>query len=152
MTLIPDAKSPADSHGMSAGKTVLALAVAATIASGLGLLFGTRKGEEIQEDIKDKATEVASKFNKTREQVQGQIKKSFDEVSDDLEHAYVEVHSIVLTELDARKEKTPLKKSEFDKLVDSAVKEFSKGREWTTEKLKKLSQTLKEDWEELKSN
>jgi phytoene/squalene synthetase len=150
MTFISDTKSPIDSRERSVGKTVLALAVAATIATSLGLLFGTRKGEEVQEDIKDKATEVASKFNKTREQVQGKVKKSFNEVSDDLENAYVEVHSTILTELDARKEKAPLEKSEFDKLIDGAVKEFSKGREWTTEKLKKLSQTLKEDWEEFK--
>lgn len=135
---------------MSTGKTVLALAVAASIASGLGLLFGTHKGEEVQEDIKSKAADVAKKFKKTREQVQGQIKKSFDEISDDLEQAYVEVHSIILTELDARKEKSALKKSEFEKLVDGTVKEFSKSRDWTTEKLKKLSQTLKEDWEEFK--
>jgi uncharacterized protein Yka (UPF0111/DUF47 family) len=140
MTLVPN-KS----------KTVLALAVAVTIASGLGLLFGTRKGEEVQDDVQDKASELASKFNKTREQVQGQIKKSFNEVSDDLENAYVEVHSLILTELDERKEKTPLKESEFNKMVDGAVKTFSNGRDWTTEKLKKLSQTLKEDWEEFKT-
>lgn len=133
------------------GKKVLALTVAATIATGLGLLFGTRKGEEIQDDIKDKATEMAGKFNKTREQIQDQIKKSFDEISDELEYAYLEVHSILLTELDARKKDSPLKESEFDKMVDGAVKEFSKGRDWTKEKLKKLNQTLKEDWEEVKA-
>lgn len=132
-------------------KTLLGLAIAAAIASTLGFLYKTDKGEEVRGDIEKKAKDISKRFKKTRQQVEERVKDFYGELTDDFQKNYLELQGEILAELENSKEENKsVTKTQYNKLVDEIVDEFGQGKKWTKEQIQKLTKALDEDWEDLK--
>ena len=134
------------------GHALLGLAVAAAIATGLGLFLRSEKGEEVREELADRAKKIAKKFNATREDLQERVKDTFGELNDDLEEKYLEIQGILMVQSDELKDGVEMTKEKYEEMVDKAVKKYAKGREWTADATTKLGRNLKRDWKNFKQD
>lgn len=134
------------------GHLLLGLAVTAAIATGLGIFLRSEKGEEVREEVKDRAEKIAKKFNATREELQEHVQETFGEVTDDLEEKYLEIQGILLAQADELEDGAEMSKEKYEEMVDKAVKKYAKGREWTKDALENLERTLKRDWKNFKQD
>lgn len=135
----------------SGHSALFGLAIAGALAAGLGLFLRSEKGHEVREDVSEKAQELAKRFQQKREDLQNKVSKVFGELSDDLETSYLEVQGKVLADIHSLKKGVELTQDKFDQLVDKAVDQFSKEREWSAGVSKDLKNTLKKEWQEIKA-
>ncbi len=126
---------------------LLGLAVATAIAAGLGMFLRTEKGEDVREEVSDRAKKIAKRFNKSRKELQESIHDAFGEVNEELEAKYLELQGMLMAEADDTKDLTQEK---YEEMVDKALKKYAKGREWTEDAVSKLNRSLKRDWNSLK--
>ena len=134
------------------GHLLLGLAVAAAIATGLGIFLRSEKGAEVKEEVSERAKKIAKKFDATREDLQERVKESFGEVSDDLEEKYLQIQGILLAQADDMGDVAEMSKDKYEEMVDTAVKKYAKGREWTSDAVGNLTRTLKRDWKTFKQD
>lgn len=137
-----------DKGGHSA---LFGLAIAGALAAGIGLFLRSDKGHEMQEELKTRAKDVAQRFKQKREELQEKVKDVFGELSDELETTYLEVQGKVLAEVHSLKKGVELTQDKFSDLVDEAVDEYSKSREWASSVSKKLKVQLKKDWKDIQA-
>ena len=105
----------------------------------------------MQEDLKTRAKDVAHRFKQKREELQEKVTDVFGELSDDLETTYLEVQGKVLAEVHSLKKGVELTQDKFSDMVDEAVDEYAKTREWASSVSKKLKAQLKKDWKEIQA-
>ncbi len=130
--------------------TLKGLAVAAILAAGVGLLLRTEKGQEIKEDIAERAKHVAKQFNKTRKEIQDEVMAAFGSLSDELEEDYLEIQGHLLAKVDDLKDKKELTQEKFEEMSDKLVDKFSKGREWSEDAISNLKSSLRKEWKHIK--
>jgi len=131
--------------------TLFGLAIAGALAAGLGLFLRSEKGQEVREDLSEKAHELAQRFQQKREDLQGKVSKVFGDLSDDLETSYLEVQGKVLADIHSMKKGANLTQDKFESLVDKVVEQFSEDRKWSSSVSKELKSHLKQDWKEVKA-
>lgn len=134
------------------GHPFLGLAVAAALATGLGIFLRSEKGEEVREEVQDRAKKIAKRFNASREELQERVKESFGEVSEELEEKYLKIQGILMAQADEMGDSVEMTKEKYEEMVDASVKKYAKGREWTADAVSNLSQTLKRDWKSFKKD
>jgi gas vesicle protein len=144
----PALKDEEANEGHSA---LFGLAIAGALAAGLGLFLRSEKGHELRDDLKDKAKDLAERFQQKREDLQEKVSNVFGELTDDLETSYLEVQGKVLADVHSLKKGADLTKEKFDQMVDKAVEEYSKQRQWSEGVTKELKTNLKQDWKEIKA-
>ncbi len=133
-------------HGMSPLSTGLGLAIAVALGASLGILFAPKKGSETQKDISEKASLLAKKFKKSRGEVQESVKNIFGEVTKELEESYLEVHGNILASLDNIKDEADLTQKKYNEIVQNAVDDLSKDKEWAEKSIKGLIKDLQKEW------
>ena len=142
-----------ESNSGVSGRTVaagaLGVLVAAAIGAGIGVLFAPKAGEETREDLRKKAKQLASRFRKTRKQVQESVSKAFGKVTDELEADYLQIKGEIMSRWDAL-EPAKMTKDAYNTIVSTAVSTIAKAKKWTTEEIEKLSQDLQGEFEETK--
>ena len=135
----------------SMGSKVLGLTIAGIIAGAIGLLFTTEKGQEIREEAADKAKELAKKFDRKRHEVQETVMEIFGNVTDELEKAYIDVHSLALTAMDDLKERGQLTKAKYEDAIADIIEDFSKERSLSKKETENLKKSLVNDWDKLRA-
>lgn len=144
-------KESKKSSGMSR-PSALGLAVAAAIATGMGILYNSNKAKRVKEEFKEKAAEMAQNFHKKRSEIKRNVESIFGEVSDELEEIYIDLHGRLMAEVDELKDKAELTEEKYDTLVDQVVEEYSQGREWSRDMVRNLKDDLVDDWKQFKKN
>lgn len=130
------------------GPNLLGIAVAMAIGATLGLIFAPKSGEEMRKETVEKAKEIARRFKETREEVTNAVNDIFGEVSEELEKNYIELKANVLAMVEDLKEQGELTKENFQKTIDDAVKQFSKGKKMSENTIRKLIKNLENTWKD----
>ncbi len=143
-------KTPATNGSHSVRALSYALAGIAGVA--LGILFAPKEGSATRHDLMTKAKDLSARFTKNREQLQADVKEVWGEVTDELEHNYIEMRSLFLATLDDVKDKASFTYKKYEEIVDDVVTEFADDRGWTHGQKSKLVKHLKNEWEDLKEH
>ncbi len=133
------------------GVGALGLAVAAAIGAAIGLVFAPQSGEKTRKDLWNKAQDIASGFNETRESVQKFLTETFGRVSDDLEQAYVEIQGRVLAAIDDLSDKAELTQKRYREIVAEAVISIAEGKDWADKEVQAISKKLEGEWDKVKA-
>lgn len=132
------------------GAAFLGVAVAAAIGATLGLVLAPKSGKQLRKDIVKKATTLAKRFGKTRDQVQEIVYSTFGKVNNELEQNYIEIRAQVLAMIEQLGTKSKLTQKKYHAIVEEAVASYAKAKKWTASVIKKLIEDLKLEWETIK--
>ncbi|MBI4836681.1 MAG: YtxH domain-containing protein [Candidatus Abawacabacteria bacterium] len=129
----------------------LGLAVATALGAAIGLAFAPQSGAKTRKELWQKAQGLATTFQQSKETVQNLLAEVFGSVDDQLEQAYLEIRGHILAAVDDISDKRQLTQKRFDKIVDDAIAEVTKGKDWAEDQVKALAERLKGEWEAIQT-
>lgn len=145
-------QNTSDRNVNHSGVGALGLAVAAAIGAALGLAFAPQSGEKTRKELWNKAQDLASGFNETRENVQKFLSDTFGQVTDDLEKAYVEIRGRVIAAVDDISDKTGFTQKKYHEIVDEAVNSIAQGKKWAEKEITAITKRLNDEWEKVQNH
>ena len=134
------------------GAMLLSVALGAALAAGAGY-YATHK-EEVDREAAKRIKQLAKAFHQTRAQVEKRVVQIWGDVSEDAVATYMDVRGSLLHALEEENVTKTGKflQSNYNKLVDAAVKAAKASGVVEANVSAKLAKSLKTDWEEVKEN
>lgn len=139
-------------HVNKAGLSALSFAIAAALGAAIGLVLAPQSGEKTRKDLWNKAQDIATALNETRESVQKFLTDTFGKVTDDLEQTYIELRGRVLATADDLSGQAELTQKKYQKIVEEAVDNIAKGKEWAKSEVESVTKKLNNEWEKVQSH
>ena len=136
-------------HGKSGGSFLVA-ALGAALASAAGYMYVTHK-EDIDNEAKKRIQQLAKMFHQSKPQIEKRVKQVWGEVNKNGIATYLDLRGMLLHALEneAVSKKGEMVKKRYDEMVDKVIASAKKSGVLTPEIEKKLSETLKMDWNEV---
>ena len=138
--------SPLKRAKKTATVATVAMAVGGVIGVAVGLLKAPKKGSEFQDEVTKEAQKLWKQLKITKKQAEEMVEKTFGEVSPEAMRLFTKAKSEVLARV--AKSKKKLSKKDYDKIVDTVMRQVSKSKKLQP-KLKKLGKELKGMWKNL---
>jgi gas vesicle protein len=122
------------------------------IGAGLGVLFAPQKGKDTQKFLLKKGRALKEKFQSGSEELKEKLTDIFGEVTAEVENSYAELQDYVAEKVEQIKESADLTQRKYNEIVQEAVHEYSKGKNWTKDSIRKLSENLRESWNDFSNS
>jgi gas vesicle protein len=130
----------------TASIATVAMALGGIIGVTVGLLKAPKKGSEFKDEVTKEGQKLWKQLKITKKQAEEMVEKTFGEVSPEAMRMFTKAKSEVLARV--AKSKKTLNKKEYEKIVDTVMKQVSKSKKLQP-KLKKLGKELKGMWKNL---
>jgi len=137
-------------NGKGGGAMLFTVALGAALAAAAGY-YSTHK-EEVDKEAKKRMDQLAKMYKEARPKVEKRVMEVWGEVSDEAIATYLDVRGSVLDALEEENlERTgKVIKKQYDRIVESAIKEARKSGILSKDIEKNLEKLFKMDWEDVK--